>query len=165
MPAGGGTQAGRALLLCRVAEYVCGLPLIHVRETMRPLRLQPLPHVPPFVVGVGIVRGGSMPVLDARLLLGKAAISEASARWVSLTLGGRGVALVVDSVLGVRVLPAADVERVPPLLKGLEAAWLAELTSLDEELLLVLECTKLAPVGIWAGLLPDARTSSQEQEP
>jgi purine-binding chemotaxis protein CheW len=165
MLAGGGTRAGGALLLCRVAEHVCGLPLVHVRETMRPLRLQPLPHVPPFVVGVAIVRGGSTPVLDGRLLLGQAASSEASARWVSLTLGERSVALVVDSVIGVRVLPAAQVERVPPLLKSLEAAWLAELTSLDKELLLVLECTKLAPVGIWAGLSPDAGPLHQEQEP
>ena len=99
MPNGGSSDA--RLLICRVGTKACGLPLEHVLETMRPLPVQTLPSVPPFVMGVAIVRGNPTVVLDARRLLGGSGASTPPGRFVSLKLGSRNAALLLAAGLAI----------------------------------------------------------------
>jgi len=62
-------EAGPALV-CRVVELVCALPLEAVIETMRPLPIDALGAMPPFVLGVSVIRGAPVVVVDAGLLVG-----------------------------------------------------------------------------------------------
>lgn len=137
-----------AFLLCRSRLRLCALPLHHVRETMRALPLDAVPNMPPFMLGVSIIRGQVVPVVDLAMLTAQDG-ARPGARLVTLALGRRQVALAVDEVLGVRSLPGSALCQVPPLLDGADAGMLAALTTLDAELLLVLQAAQLIPDALW----------------
>lgn len=131
------------LLICRVASKLCGLPLPDVVETMRPLPVQALANMPSFVSGLSLIRGRPTPVIDGRILLGSSAGLPATARYVVLELAGRRIALLVDAVLGIRDVGAAELEQLPLVLRDSQAAQVGALGALDAELLLVLKQARL----------------------
>src|SRR5262245_46180333 len=90
-------------LVCRVAGRLCALPLGSVIETMRPLPLRRVAGAPAFLLGIGIVRGEPVPVIDAARLL--ADIAAPPTRYVSVRVGERRAVLAVEEVLGVRAIP------------------------------------------------------------
>jgi purine-binding chemotaxis protein CheW len=138
-------------LLCGIGTYVGALALRDVRETMRPLPIEPLTGAPSFVLGLTIVRGSPTPVIDAARLLGASASPSPSSfsRFVSLKLDERSVALAVDTVLDVRSLPEATLATTPPLLQTASADLAPLIGSLDMKLLLVFEAARLVPDSIW----------------
>jgi purine-binding chemotaxis protein CheW len=145
-------------LLFRSERRLCALPLDPVRETMRPLPTEPVAGVPPFVLGVALVRGEVTPVVHVGRLLDPASRTPPG-RFVHLELGpARTVCLAVDEVLGVRDLgpvaagAATGAERsghdLPPLL-GEAGPHLAALATLDSELLWLLSAARVVPDSIW----------------
>jgi purine-binding chemotaxis protein CheW len=76
-------------LLTRVGSRTCAVPVELVSETMRPLPIAPLAAMPPFVLGLSVVRGTPVPVIDAPRLLG-ATGSVKPGRFVSIRVGARG---------------------------------------------------------------------------
>ena len=85
------------LLICRVHGRLCALPLWHVTETMRPLPIEVVAGTPHFVLGLAVIRGAPVPVVDAARLLGEA--DAPSGRWIALTAGSHPVALAVAADL------------------------------------------------------------------
>jgi purine-binding chemotaxis protein CheW len=134
-------------LVCRIPGAVCALPLERVVETMRPLAVESLSGAPSFVRGLAIVRGAPVPVVDAAALLGAA--DGCPRRFVIVRAGIRRVALAVDEVVGVRALPWEQLDRLPSLLRDAAADVVARIGTLDDELLLVMESTRLIPDGAW----------------
>jgi purine-binding chemotaxis protein CheW len=157
MAAGRGPGGLLSLLICRVGSRVCGVPLAHVVETMRPLPVEPLAHLPSFVDGVSLIRGRPTPVLDARRLLGQEGERGARSRLVTLELAERSAALVVDEVLGVRSVEVAELAELPALLRDAENEVVAALGTLDHELLVVLEHSRLLPEAVWTALASAAQ--------
>jgi purine-binding chemotaxis protein CheW len=145
-------------LLCRIGSRVGALALKDVRETMRPLPIEPLTAMPSFVLGVAIVRGFPAPVVDAGRLLNPFAspstpiIASSSARFVSLKLGERTAALAVDAVLDIRPLAPGILADIPPLLREAGAEQMAAIGALDTQLLLVLEAARLVPESVWSAI-------------
>ena len=154
MAAARGTTGVRRLLLCRVGALVCGLPLEHVVEIMRPLPAQPLAQMPGFVSGLSLIRGRPTPVLDARRLLGVGA--GAPQRYVSVRLEKRSAVLAVDGVVGVRAVESAVLAALPPILRESNGELVTAIGSVDEALLLVLEHTRLLPEAVWKALEQEA---------
>ncbi len=146
-------DAGHAqLLLCRVGSKICGIPLEHVIETMRPASLEALADMSELTLGVAMIRGRPTPIIDGRRLLGCDA-SQPPKRFVTLELERqRTVALAVDDVLDVRAIDAAALEPLPAILRGEGASSLASLGALDRELLVVLERAQLLPESFWKQL-------------
>jgi purine-binding chemotaxis protein CheW len=153
-----GEEGSDRFLLCRIGSRIGALALKDVRETMRPLPVEPLPGMPPFVLGVAIVRGFPAPIVEAARLLKPAAlppasaISSSSARFVSLKLGERTAVLAVDAVLDIRPLTAGILADVPPLLREAGAEQTALIGALDTRLLLVLEAARLVPESVWSAI-------------
>jgi purine-binding chemotaxis protein CheW len=145
-------------LLCRIGSCIGALALKDVRETMRPLPIEQLPGMPPFVLGLAIIRGFPTPVVDAGRLLNPSSppstpiFSPSPARFVSLKLGERTAALAVDAVLDVRSLPAETLSNIPPLLRGGDAELVSAIGALDAKLLLVLEAARLVPDALWSAM-------------
>lgn len=143
-------------LLCRIGSRIGALAVKDVRETMRPLPIEPLTGTPPFVLGVAIVRGSAVPVIDAGRLLDPSALPSAAitspfgARFVSLELGDRSAVLAVDAVLDVRSLGAGILAQIPPLLREAGKELLSIVGALDTQLLLVLEAARLVPDSVWS---------------
>ena len=138
-------------LVCRARDRLCALPVAQVVETMRPLPLQPLGAMPPFVKGLAAIRGAAVPVVDLGLLLGAAA-PAAPARFVTVRAGARLVALAVEEIAGVRVLAGGDLAALPPLLRDASDGAAAALGRLDAELLYVLELSRAVPDDVWRAL-------------
>ena len=136
-------------LLCRVGTHTIAIPLALVVETLRPLPIAPLPAMPPFVLGLSVLRGAAVPVIDARTLLG-ASTREPCRRYVTLALGPRRAALAVDGVIGVHALALSSLEELPPVLGALASDLVAAISTLDASLLLVLRTSRLVPEAAWA---------------
>lgn len=155
MSAVGEARVRERLLTCRVGRKICGLPLEHVLETMRPLPVEPLPQQPRFVLGLAMIRGRPTPVVDARTLLGDDE-QQAATRYVTLRFGAeserRVAALAVDAVLEVIDVEPQALDRLPELLQVAQGELVSALSSLDNELLLVLEHTRLLPDALWQEL-------------
>jgi purine-binding chemotaxis protein CheW len=123
---------------------------------MRPLPIEPLAGTPSFVVGVSVVRGSPIPVIDAARLLG-CSDSLPAARWVAMRVGSRAAALAVDEVLGVTSLTNDALGDLPPILRRGDIDFVEAIGTLDRELLLVLNSARLVPPSVWAAL--DGRRS------
>jgi purine-binding chemotaxis protein CheW len=152
-------QPADLALICRVSRRLCALPVAQVVETMRPLPIRSLGGVAPgglpsLVLGLSVIRGAPTPVVDAGALLGSSDRLE-STRWVLLRSGAHGVALAVESILGLRDLSAAFLHELPPLLREAGAAVIASIGRLDAELLLVLNTARILPESVWSALAVD----------
>jgi len=95
---------------------------------------------------VAIVRGRVTPVVDLEALLREGVTAQAdSARFVALRVGDRVVALLVEAVRSIRMLASSELEALPSLWQGPHPTAVAALGSVDRELLIVLEATRLLP--------------------
>lgn len=135
------TEASTAALFFRAQDRFCALPLECVAETMRPQPLQSASGAPAFVLGLSLIRGAVVPVLDLAMMLGEAR-RQAAARLIVLRAGARMAALAVEAVLGVRALPPDAIQGLPPLLQGADDA-VAAIAPRDPGLLLVLRPGRL----------------------
>ena len=140
----------RPALVCRVLDLSCALPLEAVIETMRPLPVEAVSGMPRFVLGISIIRGGPVVVVDAGLLLGHRA--STAGRAVTVRAASRTIALLVDAVIGVRTLTARSVAELPPLLDKAAGDAVAAIAALDNELLLVLRAARLVPDDLPTGV-------------
>ncbi|MBI3529211.1 MAG: chemotaxis protein CheW [Betaproteobacteria bacterium] len=140
-----------SFLVCRSNSFLCALPLMSVAETMRPLAIEPLAAMPPFLLGVSVIRGVPVPIVDTGKLFGSTT-STRPQRIVTLKIGERLVGLAVDSVLGVQAIPVASLNEVPPLLHQVGDETVSAITRLDAELLLVLESARIVPESVWAAI-------------
>ena len=129
------------MLVARIGTAVGAIPVAHVVETMRPLPIEPLPHAPPFVAGVAIVRGEPVPVIDGARLLGVPA--DAPGRFVVVRAGERRAALAVDSVLDVRRVTAQELGELPALGGVASRDVIESIGVLDVGLMYVLQASRL----------------------
>ncbi len=98
-------------------EYV--LDIMRIREILAPQRITPVPHAPPFVVGVINLRGAIIPVVDLRERLGVPVTAPTRrTRLLIALIGTRKVALVVDAVTEVVRIPRAEIKPAPALLNA-----------------------------------------------
>ena len=144
-------------LLCRVDTRLCALPLESVIEMTRPLPVEPVAGAPDFVLGLSVVRGSAVPIVDAGRLLsgGRSPLS----RFVILRVRERRVGLAVDAVLGVRSLQARSLEELPPLLRSAAADVVEAIGTLDSELLMILRAVRIVPEELLAAIETEALAS------
>ena len=142
-------------LICR-ATQLCSIPLDKVNEIMRPMPLENISDFPSFVLGASIIRGIVVPVISLARLLGNSSATEPAAsvpagsgRFVSMKLGARRAALAVDEVIGIRSVDPGNLQDMAPLLERVEHGTIREVTTLDNELLLVLQAARLVPDSVW----------------
>jgi purine-binding chemotaxis protein CheW len=133
----------RPALICRVLALSCALPLEVVIETMRPLPVEAVSGMPRFVLGISIIRGAPVIVVDAGLLLGDH--PSTARRAVTVRTASRTIALLVDQVIGVRTLTAQSLAALPPLLAHTASDAITAIAALDDELVLMLRGAKLVP--------------------
>jgi purine-binding chemotaxis protein CheW len=134
------------------AGRICALPMAHVRETMRPLPVERFPGAPEFVLGLSMIRGANVPVVDLALLLGAEQPERSARRYVTLKSGERDVALSVADVLGVRALESSSLSRLPPLVDSARSDMIEALGTLDAQLLRVLRAASVLSEAAWAAL-------------
>jgi purine-binding chemotaxis protein CheW len=145
---GAGTQA--SWLLCRAGTMLCALPVDQVLEIMRSLPLEPFAAAPQYVLGLSIIHGAPVPVVDIGRLLGCAAAQPT--RLVTVEAGGRTIALAMRSVIGITEFGAAAFEQLPPLLQDAGADAVAAVGARDSELLIFLRASRMVPEQVFDAL-------------
>ena len=106
------------VLVFMLDEMSCGLSLSVVERVFRVVEITPLPHAPEIVNGVVNIRGRIIPVINVhkrfRMQDHETGLDD---RLIIASTTKRIVALVVDSVLGVRKLMGRNVsivgQRIP----------------------------------------------------
>ncbi|MDH5673979.1 MAG: chemotaxis protein CheW [Myxococcales bacterium] len=115
------SREGRRLVGFEVGSVAYGIDIDRVRAIVRPLPLQPLPHMPEMVAGVADHRGVLIPVLDLRRRFGLvAAAPDRAARWIIVTRERRLVALIVDRASEVLTVDEGQARGIPELGSGAE---------------------------------------------
>lgn len=140
-----------AVLLLRYRGGSCALPIGHVVEIMRPQPVEPLVGAPRFVLGVSLIRGGPVPVVDVASLLDGGPPGGA-ARFVLVRAGERRVALAAEAVPGVVDLPAEDFPALPPLLGTAPGGQIDRIGALDAQLCMVLSVGRVVPDDVWTAM-------------
>jgi purine-binding chemotaxis protein CheW len=142
--ASGAAGPGRTTwLLCRAGTQLCAIPLEHVIETMRVLQVERVSGAPLYVLGLAIIRGAPVPVVDTGLLVGDRATR--AERLITVRTGNRTIALAAEAVLGVATLAPDRLAQLPPLLRDAAAVTIEAVGTLDAELLFFLRAARIMP--------------------
>jgi purine-binding chemotaxis protein CheW len=89
-------------LVFGVGRLLCALPLTAVVETVRPLPVQPAVGGGGVLLGVAVIRGGAVPVVDTARVLGDPGAEPT--RFVTVETAAGIVAFATGAVLGVRAI-------------------------------------------------------------
>jgi purine-binding chemotaxis protein CheW len=130
------------------------VPLAQVAEIMRCLPIEAMAGAPPFILGLCLIRGLPVAVVDTGRLAGLAATR--SERLITIRVGSRMIALAVESVLGVRAIAPEAAKELPPLLRDAAGAAIAAIGTLDAELLLYLSAARSVPEALLDSLAAGA---------
>jgi purine-binding chemotaxis protein CheW len=143
-----------AMLVTRVGAVVCGFPVEHVVETMRPLPIDPVGRsgdaALAAIEGLAIIRGVPVPVVDVRKLLG--VTGEGAARFVVVRAAQRRLALLVDAVLGVTRIEREALAHLPPALGDANRETISAIGARDAALLVVLDAARVLPEDCWRAI-------------
>jgi len=150
MRAGNAETEAAGWLVCRVAGCLCALPVESVSEVMRPRPVEPISGVPQFLLGLSIIRGSPVPVVDAALLL--SGNPARAGHLVTMAVGGRTIGLAVEHVVDVWPIDPAALDPLPPLLQNIACDVIAAIRALDGELLLLLDAARIIPDTLYAEL-------------
>lgn len=149
----------RKALVIGLDSRLYALPLADVIEIMRPLSIEAISGVPPYLRGAAIIRGTPTPVVDLAALLGIPSES-AQERFVTVRAGRRQVALSVKTVLGIYELDAlTTMQPLPPLLQCASTDIIEKIGILDDRFLVVLQKAWELPEEVWQAVAPQEALS------
>ncbi|MDR3522611.1 MAG: chemotaxis protein CheW [Acetobacteraceae bacterium] len=127
-----------------VAEQLCGIPVLAVRDILGPQVITRIPLAPPEVSGSLNLRGRIVTTIDLRRRL-TLPPPPAGMRQMSVVAeqSGELYALLVDQVSEVMSLPRSQFERNPPTMKPEWARFSSGIYRLQDRLLAVLDVARL----------------------
>jgi purine-binding chemotaxis protein CheW len=134
----------QVLVTLTVADQLCGVPVLAVRDILGEQAITRIPLAPPEIAGSLNLRGRIVTAIDLRRRLHLPPAPPNQPRMsVVAEQGGELYALLVDQVSEVMSLDAAQFERNPPTLEKTWAAFSTGIYRLDGRLLVVLDVSKL----------------------
>ena len=139
---------GAKMLSVRIHEQDFALDIGAVREIRGWTPATPLPHAPPYVLGMVNLRGAVVAILDLGARLGLAASEPGpSSVVVVVEVEGRTVGLLVDAVSDIVTVPADMIQAAPDV--GTEAIQdvLRGITDIDGRLVSILAIAAVLPHG------------------
>ena len=131
-----------------VGGVTYALPIQHIREIIRPLPMQVLPHASETVIGVIDHRGDVVPIVDLRLRFrAKGSAPASHTRWVIANWQGRLIGLAVDRVIEVFALNEAEARPVPDLGQGQDTHGITAAYSHAGRLVFTLDVQRITQTG------------------
>lgn len=147
------TSASALVEICsvRLGEGLFGMPISHILEIVGSARPRPVPLAPGFVGGLVHYRGDVLTAVSLRQLLDMPPV-EGPQDILVLESPGGCYGLLVDSVVEVITIPAADLEPNPSTLNESRRGLFAGAYKLKNALLIMLDPEKLDPIHLGAAL-------------
>lgn len=147
------TSASALVEICsvRLGEGLFGMPISHILEIVGSARPRPVPLAPGFVGGLVHYRGDVLTAVSLRQLLDMPPV-EGPQDILVLESPGGCYGLLVDSVVEVITIPAADLEPNPSTLNESRRGLFAGAYKLKNTLLIMLDPEKLDPIHLGVAL-------------
>lgn len=132
------------LVVFQLAEQTYGIDIASVFEIIRMETITKVPRTPDFVEGVINLRGRIIPVIDLckRFHLANSE-RTGSSRIIIVDVGGNTIGMIVDAVSEVLRVPMDSIEPPPPMIHGINAAYLRGIAILDDKLIILLNLDKI----------------------
>ena len=138
----------RMFVTLTVADQLCGVPVLGVRDILGEQAITRIPLAPPEIAGSLNLRGRIVTAVDLRERLHlPPPAADATRMSVVAEQSGELYALLVDQVSEVMSLKASAFERNPPTLPPSWAQFSSGVYRLENRLLVVLDVGKLLALG------------------
>lgn len=93
-------------------EYA--VPILNVKEIIKPIEYTRVPAVPNYVLGVFNMRGTVVPLINMRLKFGLPAIKQdADTRFLVITQKDEMIGFMIDKLTNAIRIPESDIEPIP----------------------------------------------------
>ncbi|MGD0108053.1 MAG: chemotaxis protein CheW [Rhodopila sp.] len=139
----------QVLVTLTVADQLCGVPVLAVRDILGEQVITRIPLAPPEIAGSLNLRGRIVTAIDLRRRLQLPAAPAGQARMsVVAEQGGELYALLVDQVSEVLSLNTSMFERNPPTLEKCWAHFSTGIFRLDGRLMVVLDVARLLALSV-----------------
>ncbi|GJM24116.1 MAG: chemotaxis protein CheW [Phycisphaerae bacterium] len=129
---------GKYLTFC-LADEEYGLDIRRIREINGISKITEVPCTPDFMKGVINLRGNVIPVIDLRLKFGLDEAAYTEETCIVVVDIGREVGVVVDSVLEVLDLAAADIKPAPAVGGSVDDSFILGMGSVDGALKILVD--------------------------
>lgn len=132
----------------RLANETYGVSVTQVKEVLRISEIAPVPGAPDYVLGIINLRGNVVTVIDTRKRFGLESIEpEDASRVVIIEVDRQVVGILVDSVAEVVDLRASAIEQAPNVGSDETSKYIQGVTSLNSELLILVDLNKFLTEG------------------
>ncbi len=157
------TPARRRYLTFFLAEEAYGIDVLQVQEIIRAVPATPVPHTPPFVLGVINLRGRVVPVVDLRVRLGMPAASHAEACIVVVRTPTGLIGALADRMHGVVELDSSELDGLPDFSVALDRDFVTGIAKHEDRLILMLDITQIMSPGEGVHTLAESIDSSSSE--
>ena len=141
MVAEASAQIQLATFIVGSEEYA--LDIMRIKEIINPLKITPVPKVPPFIEGVIELRGAIIPIVDLRKRFDLPMTPQVrSTKYIIVAIEGRIVGLVVDGVGEVLRISRSEV-RATPMLEGDAAQYFQGVCNHEGRIIFVMDIDKV----------------------
>ena len=135
----------------RLENEKYGINVMMVQEVLRVTEIAPVPGAPDYVLGIINLRGNVVTVIDSRKRFGlQAKDMDDSTRIVIIESENQVVGILVDSVAEVVDIRASEIEQAPNVGTEESAKFIQGVSSIDGELLILVDLNKLLTDEQWA---------------
>jgi purine-binding chemotaxis protein CheW len=126
------------------SEEYC-IDILKVQEIRGYETVTPIPNTPTFMKGVVNLRGIIVPIIDLRIKLELAKVEyDQFTVVIILSIRGRVVGVVVDSVSDVIALEAEEIKEAPQMGAAIKTDYIVGLVTMDDRMLIIIDIEKLA---------------------
>jgi purine-binding chemotaxis protein CheW len=137
-------ESAREFLSFRLGEEEYGIDILKVQEIRGYEAVTAIANTPAFIKGVINLRGTIIPIIDMRIKfnLGKVGYDQFTVVIV-LSIAGRTVGMVVDSVSDVISLTSEQLRPAPSFAAGMDTQYITGLGTVDERMLILVDIERL----------------------
>ena len=139
------TRRPREFLTFTLGGEEYAIDILKVQEIRGYEAVTPIPNTPAFMKGVVNLRGLIVPIIDLRIKLALETVAyDQFTVVIILSIRGRIVGVVVDSVSDVVALAAEEIREAPQLGAAIKIDYIDGLVTVDERMLIIIDIEKLA---------------------
>jgi purine-binding chemotaxis protein CheW len=140
------SQGARELIAFRIGDQEFCVNIMSVREIRGWTQATPMPHAPPYVMGVINLRGAVLPIIDMSARLGLKP-AEPTARHVIIVaqMKSKVVGLLVEAVSDILTITDDNIQPVPEVSSDLEKQYARGILAIDTRMICLIELDALFP--------------------
>ncbi len=128
----------------KVGEERYAADIMLIKEIILYRKVTHIHKAPEFIEGIINLREKVIPVINMRKRLGLDATEPTAATRIIITkVEGKGVGVIVDSVLNVLRVGKGDIQPPPRIIKGIESEYLSGIVRDGDELILILDMERV----------------------